>query len=1071
MNKKFLSVIMFGALLTASTGTFVSCKDYDEDISNLQEQINSQKTDLSGKITAVEGSIKDLTSAQSALQKGIDEAKAAAATAKDAAEKASAEAKAAALEAQKNAIATAKAELDKVKAELQVAINANADGVKENAAAIKAAAAKAEADLAIAIGRIQTLEAFKSTTEEALTNLGNADTKLANAIEALDAKVAAELQELGGRLTAVEAEIETLKLYKETSSAAIEGNTEKINTLIEDLEKAQEKQTEAVGKVQDALDEYISSNNQAVGQLTTQLSELNRDYLLTKAEVSRIAGEITKINEKLDVLSAALNKMVTHVSLYTTSDETYYTSHFDLNLVSAKAVRTWEFGQGFAGAISFTKDAKETWEQSFLIRVSPTNATLDPNMIRLVNSQMGDLKGLLDIKRIEAYTELLTRGISTNGLWKVTVKLADNYDEAAYEAAAQAKVNGATNDILYAVMVNDNAVEGSEEIREVVSEYGITLSTASKPVLRTLDFNVDESSVATIKNRWRTLDPESEDGTTVSYKELAWLGTTFDEPIFSGATKNVKEDNADQRNGLSAYSVKAGKTFTVNFNETTAKRVRGFYVVLDEKCAVESAPSEINAWKSYNVKGLNTVVSGPSIDLTIPEGVNAEGDYIGFRVFAVNYDGSLVDPDGKAFYVYVGETAQTVANLTLTMDSKITVPLATTVASKAEALSTANWARAKGGEYDLNIKDAEGNDVTASFDYTKFIFKNKDKATVGLLADARNLIGTDAITSVTSVEMADVTAATMKDGVTYTATITAKNGTSGIVGVATIKFTKVLPSFPATVYPFTNILVNKNLKIYPISANNQAEYMMTNVWHGISDGTAGYANLMFSEINANPAKVLVGYAPTTNTISVPSELVNPEDAKFGTKFPMAITYNYGAISNKLVNNSWAVVNHNTAWGEDFTVEFGNYIYDCTFAWKGTAPKVTYPGAVGKATYIALDAMKITDWYNEALNLANMDKADTKENTYMKSVALHFLTGENYARVDEYYTFEGFVAANNDVSPILSDMSTAKFIKLVSKSNASQGADVSTKIQLVFTDNFSYEVKANMATPFTMTFKQ
>ncbi len=43
MNKKFLSAILFGALMVTSTGTFVSCKDYDDDIENLQGQINSNK--------------------------------------------------------------------------------------------------------------------------------------------------------------------------------------------------------------------------------------------------------------------------------------------------------------------------------------------------------------------------------------------------------------------------------------------------------------------------------------------------------------------------------------------------------------------------------------------------------------------------------------------------------------------------------------------------------------------------------------------------------------------------------------------------------------------------------------------------------------------------------------------------------------------------------------------------------------------------------------------------------------------------------------------------------------------
>ena len=41
MNKKFLSAILFGALMVTSTGTFVSCKDYDDDIENLQGQISA----------------------------------------------------------------------------------------------------------------------------------------------------------------------------------------------------------------------------------------------------------------------------------------------------------------------------------------------------------------------------------------------------------------------------------------------------------------------------------------------------------------------------------------------------------------------------------------------------------------------------------------------------------------------------------------------------------------------------------------------------------------------------------------------------------------------------------------------------------------------------------------------------------------------------------------------------------------------------------------------------------------------------------------------------------------------
>ena len=43
MRKKYLSALLFGALLFASAGTFTSCKDYDDDINNLQSQITDVK--------------------------------------------------------------------------------------------------------------------------------------------------------------------------------------------------------------------------------------------------------------------------------------------------------------------------------------------------------------------------------------------------------------------------------------------------------------------------------------------------------------------------------------------------------------------------------------------------------------------------------------------------------------------------------------------------------------------------------------------------------------------------------------------------------------------------------------------------------------------------------------------------------------------------------------------------------------------------------------------------------------------------------------------------------------------
>ena len=55
MRKKYLSALLFGALLFASAGTFTSCKDYDDDIDGLRTEI----TDLKSAIEELQAKIGD----------------------------------------------------------------------------------------------------------------------------------------------------------------------------------------------------------------------------------------------------------------------------------------------------------------------------------------------------------------------------------------------------------------------------------------------------------------------------------------------------------------------------------------------------------------------------------------------------------------------------------------------------------------------------------------------------------------------------------------------------------------------------------------------------------------------------------------------------------------------------------------------------------------------------------------------------------------------------------------------------------------------------------------------------
>ena len=58
-----------------------------------------------------------------------------------------------------------------------------------------------------------------------------------------------------------------------------------------------------------------------------------------------------------------------------------------------------------------------------------------------------------------------------------------------------------------------------------------------------------------------------------------------------------------------------GEKFTVelSYSDEDISGIYGFYVVLDAQRAVESAPSEITAWNSYeaDIEGLNTIYDKP----------------------------------------------------------------------------------------------------------------------------------------------------------------------------------------------------------------------------------------------------------------------------------------------------------------------------------------------------------------------------------------------------------------------------------------------------------------------------
>ena len=804
-------------------------------------------------------------------------------------------------------------------------------------------------------------------------------------------------------------------------------------------------------------------------------AELKETIASTIAEAD-LEGLKAQVEEQMAVvkeLAGGYLTMVSEIDLYYKQD-----ANSDLVLDFSNVIEVDNvFGPN--DEIEFTKGTDVPTPTSIIVRVVPTSASLSKDMITLINGKGESIMDQVEVTDVEAYSELLTRGSET-GLWKITFQLKDyNKDNFAKIAGTKDK------ETLYAVAVNDIAATEETVAHSAVSDYGIYLTYTDGKAANELLYKVGGTEIAYIKNRFE----ESENGTpTKAVEDYIWKGdaaAAIAKNNTNVLAKIAQTAGKDNRQTQPAKNVEVGVPFSVELVANTDKVLpRAFYVTLDESHAVESAPSELNAWKSYGITGLNTLVDKASkLDITIPS-ASAKGDYVGFRVYAVNYDGTLVDPDGRAFYVYVGG-ATTAANASVMFKPNAYTNATKLWNSEKATIDITGWAGATKAKlvkiYDkADANKADKNATIGKFQLANFVLSGTGVAdhTFGQGTAGQEIAFSIAdLTKYTKIAINSAYVNLLVDGVTYVAVIELINGNANntIVQRVEVEFTKVFPEFPATINPFTNILINsKTLKIYPKNVTNGvATYDIDNVWHGVDQYTT-FAQTGVEE-GKNPTVTFVKTTVAAETsvtdnepaFQVAAEIMKVDNAAFETKYPMAVTYDYGYLSStgKNPDGDKDDTTYLTNWANnDFELVFGNYVYDCSIVWGEKAPVLTYPGVSAVESHILLNDITITDWYKSTTpSLVNLF------NGYATAIDVDLLTGAEFDKVNEYYEASivkdyviGKDSKNNDVK--------ADVILLTSKVNASQGEDVPTKIKLTITDIYGGTV-VKVFDPFTMTFKK
>ena len=335
MNKKYLSAILFGTLLAASTGTFTSCKDYDDDIKALQEQIDKNGTtvgtlqeQLTAQLTALQAALQTAQSTADAAKADAAKAQAAADAAKAAGDAAAAEAaqakvlaeaaKKAAADAEAKALAKITEEVTAMKEYVDYSIaeiNATKADKKDLEAAIVQFNEDIEGVIQLLGGRIDGVQAELSTLTgtvdglkgDVVTNANNIQT----AQDAIKTLIAADEN--------LQLQLDALKAYDKELKGMIDANKiEADEALAQAIKKAEDElkaAQEANQKLWDAQTEENSALRGLIGDNAKDIKDLQGDLVQTNKDLKdlgdRIDGELDKIKADMGKLGERITTLDT----------------------------------------------------------------------------------------------------------------------------------------------------------------------------------------------------------------------------------------------------------------------------------------------------------------------------------------------------------------------------------------------------------------------------------------------------------------------------------------------------------------------------------------------------------------------------------------------------------------------------------------------------------------------------------------------------------------------------------------------------------------------------------------
>lgn len=329
--------MFFAACLCASMSMFVSCKDYDDDINGLQEQITTNASTLDEmvkeKINNLTIEIEALKAQDATLETALANAKSefeqAVADAKSYADIQAAAAQAAAIEASKknieDACALLQASIDAANAELDAlsskvstqeeTINGLLNADKELQSAIDIANGEIQSAKDMAIAAQQKADENADILNGVIENLAVVKGELDEQISALGEKIDGALEQIATNKAAADAQLaEVNALIKNNADAitALQGKDEAILKMVTDNSEKLADMAENLAALDARLTEGLNAAKAYTdAQVAALKAELGVEIETVKGDLVDAVTRIAAAEEKIEAIDAAIKDLDT----------------------------------------------------------------------------------------------------------------------------------------------------------------------------------------------------------------------------------------------------------------------------------------------------------------------------------------------------------------------------------------------------------------------------------------------------------------------------------------------------------------------------------------------------------------------------------------------------------------------------------------------------------------------------------------------------------------------------------------------------------------------------------------